>query len=51
MLRRFVRRLLSPHPYVCSNDCTALILAASEGHEFIVRLLLEYWADVNVASK
>ena len=51
MLRCVVRRLLSPHPYVCSDDWTALMKAASEGHESIVRLLLEYRADVNAASK
>jgi hypothetical protein len=53
MLRCVVRRLLSPHPYVCSDGWNALLRAASEGHEHesIVRLLLEYRADVNAANK
>ena len=51
MLRCVVRRLLSPHPYVFSDDWTALMKAASEGHESIVRLLLEYLADVNARDR
>jgi len=50
MLRCCVLRLLSPHPLVCRNDSTALMGAAGGGHESIVRLLLEYQADVNAAS-
>ena len=50
MLRCVVLRLLSPHPLVCRDRYTALMLAASEGHESIVRLLLEYLADVNAAT-
>ena len=47
MLRCVVLRLLSPHPLVRRNRYTALIGAASGGHESIVRLLLEDLADVN----
>ena len=50
MLRCVVLRLLSPHPLVCSWGRTALMLAASGGHESTVRLLLEYLADVNAAT-
>jgi ankyrin repeat protein len=52
MLRCVVRRLLSPHLLVCSyRGPTALMWAASEGHESIVRLLLEYRANVNVGDR
>jgi hypothetical protein len=51
MLRSVVRRLLSPHPLVCRCGETALIEAARKGHESILRLLLEYRADVNPATK
>ena len=58
MLRCVVLRLLSPqiclifpHPLVCSNGYTALMCAASGGHESTVRLLLEYLADVNAADR
>ena len=51
MLRCVVLRLLSPHPLVCRwSGSTALIKAAGGGHESIVRLLLEYQADVEAAS-
>ena len=50
MLRCVVLRLLSPHPLVCRGGNTALIGAARGGHESIVRLLLEYLADVNAAD-
>ncbi len=50
MLRCVVLRLLSPHPLVCRWGGTALIHAASEGHESTVRLLLEYLADVNAVG-
>ena len=52
MLRCVVLRLISPHPLVCrwSGD-TALINAASGGHESTVRLLLEYLADVNAVGQ
>ena len=47
-LHRVVRLLLSPHPLVCSyRGICALLIAAGGGHESIVRLLLEYRADVN----
>ncbi len=46
MLRCVVLRLLSPHPLVCRGS-NALMRAARGGHESIVRLLLEYLADVN----
>ena len=51
MLRCVVLRLLSPHPLVCSDHSTALIHAALGGHESIVRLLLEYRADVNAKDR
>jgi ankyrin repeat protein len=47
-LRCVVRRLLSPHPLVCRHGYTSLMGAAKGGHESIVRLLLEYRANVNV---
>jgi hypothetical protein len=50
-LRCAVRRLLSPHPLVCSYGQFALLRAAGEGHESTVRLLLEYRADVNATNK
>ena len=50
-LRCALWRLLLPHLLVCRFGETALIGAASKGHESIVRLLLEYRADVNVANK
>ena len=50
-LRCVVLRLLSPHPLVCRFGYTALMYAAGEGHESIVRLLLEYLADVNTKDK
>ncbi len=50
-LRCVVWRLLLPHLLVCRCGETALIGAASKGHESIVGLLLEYLADVNVANK
>ena len=54
MLRCVVRRLLSPHPLVCrlgGPGSSALMEAAHRGHESIVRLLLEYRADVNATDK
>ena len=51
MLRHVVRRLLSPHPLVCSNGWTALIQAACRGLESTVRLLLEHLADVNARDE
>jgi ankyrin repeat protein len=54
MLRCAVRRLLSHRPLVCrpgGPGDTALMCAALNGHESIVRLLLEYRADVNAANK
>ena len=50
MLRCVVLRLLSPHPLVCRGGYTALMGAASGGHESTVRLLLEYHADVNAVG-
>jgi len=48
--RFVVLRLLSPHPLVCRYGFTALMKAAEQGHESIVRLLLEHMADVNVVD-
>ena len=50
MLRCVVLRLLSPHPPVCRYGETALIGAARKGYESIVRLLVEYLADLNAAT-
>jgi len=50
MLRCIVRQLLSPHPLACRQGHTALMRATERGHESIVRLLLEYLADVNVVG-
>ncbi len=50
-LRCVARRLLSPHLLVCRGRYTALMRAAGKGHESIVRLLLEYRADVNATNK
>ncbi len=46
-----VLRLLSPHSLVCRQGYTALMRAARKGHESIVRLLLEYLADVNARNR
>ena len=51
MLRCVALRLLSPHPLVRRHGHTALIIATGEGHESIVRLLLEYRADVNLTDR
>jgi ankyrin repeat protein len=47
MLRCIVQLLFSPHPLVCRDGYTAIMGAACGGHASIVRLLLEYQADVN----
>jgi hypothetical protein len=46
-LRCVVQLLFSPHPLVCRDGYTAIMGAACGGHASIVRLLLEYRADVN----
>ena len=51
MLRCVVLWLLSPHLLVCSGSWTALMSAASGGHESTVRLLLEHLADVNAVEE
>jgi len=50
MLCCVVLRLLSPHPLVCSDGWTALMEAAHEGHESIVRLLVESRANVTAKN-
>ena len=50
MLRCVVLRLLSPHPLVCRYGVTALIFAASGGHESTVRLLVESRADLTARN-
>jgi ankyrin repeat protein len=51
MLRCIVQLLFSPHPLVCRDGYTALMSAAGGGHESIVRLLLEYRANVNAMDE
>ncbi len=45
-----VLRLLLPHSLVCRHGYTALMRAVLKGQESIVRLLLEYQADVDAAD-
>jgi len=50
MLRCVVLRLLSPYSLVCRGDDTALMHAASGGHESTVRLLVESRADLTARN-
>jgi hypothetical protein len=46
----FCCSLFLPHPVVCSKGETAL-RSSAHFHESIMRLLLEYKADVNVRDR
>ena len=42
---------ISSHIHISQDGCTALYLAAQEGHEEIVELLLEAKADLKLKMK